>query len=285
MQLQPLPVIGGEIDGPGAFGEVGDVEIDGQGRVYVLDRMAGSIQVYAASGEHVRTIGTRGDGPGELQSPNAIGWGPEGHLWVVDARNGRYVVFDSDGGLVQTLSRPVGGMAGDWPVTFTTDGRLFDVTFELGPGGPSAVPVELDISGEPVREIGPMELPRYGAWGLSGEEVRQDGQVFFIEVPFAPMQVWQVGPEGELWYGNTGTYEVHRRSADGTETVFSGSVVGPPVTDAERRTALEENEGLDPAMLPTTKPPVRGFFAGESGELGVLLRSNASGTEDRIDVF
>lgn len=138
MQLQPLPVIGGEIDGPGALGEVGDVEMDSQGRIYVLDRMAGSIQVYEATGDHVITISARGDGPGELQDPTAIGWGPQGHLWVVDARSGRYVVFDPDGGLVETLPRPIGGMAGNWPVTFTADGRLFDVTFELGPGGPSS---------------------------------------------------------------------------------------------------------------------------------------------------
>ncbi len=259
--------------------------MDGQGRVYVLDRMAGAVQVFDASGRFVRTIGRRGEGPGELQSPTAIGWGPRDNLWVVDPRNARYTVFDTMGNLVATLHRSLPGVAGDWPVTFTAEGRLYDVTFELGPGGPSAVPVEFDIAGGQPHEIGRVELPPLGPWGPSGKEIQQDGRLLLIEVPFSPMQVWQIGPAGNVWYGNTGAYEIRRRSAYGTERLFSGNVVAPSVTDSEREAALEEDQALDPSMIPTSKPPVRGFFVGEEGDLWVLLRTSSPDRRDRVEVF
>lgn len=286
LRLQPLPVIGGEVDGgPGAFGQVGDIEMDQDGRVYVLDRMAGAVQVYDADGGHVGTIGHGGEGPGELQGPTAIGWGPHGHLWVVDPRNGRYTVFDRQGTLVATRTRSVAGIAGDWPVTFTPRGRLFDVTFELGPGGPSAIPVELDIAGEDVREVREVPLPPLGPWGLTGKEVVRDGLPLLIEIPFSPVQLWQIGPRGDLWHGNTGTYEIRRLSADGVETVYSGDVAASPLTESERDAALEDNRDLEAPMIPTTKPPVRGFFVGEERDLWVLLRSDSPQEDDRIDVF
>jgi hypothetical protein len=189
------------------------------------------------------------------------------------------------GSVVGTRPRPLGGIAGDWPVTFTPDGSLYDVTFELGPGGPSVIPVELDISGEEVDEIRKVELPPLGPWGLSGMEVERDGRLLLLEVPFSPVQVWQIGPDGSLWYGNTGAYDIRRRSVDGTETQFSGSVGASPVTNSEQQAALEENELLDASMIPTTKPPVKGFFVGDRGELWVLLRSDSEVGEDRVDVF
>lgn len=51
------------------------------------------------------------------------------------------------------------------------------------------------------------------------------------------------------------------------------------------KAALRENELLDVSMIPTTKPPVRGFFVGDRGELSVLLRSDSEVGEDRVDVF
>jgi hypothetical protein len=145
--------------------------------------------------------------------------------------------------------------------------------------------VELEISGEQVREIRKVELPPLGPWGLGGMEVERDGRLLLLEVPFSPVQVWQIGPDGSLWYGNTGAYDIRRRSVDGTETRFSGSVGASPVTDSERQAALRENELLDVSMIPTTKPPVRGFFVGDRGELWVMLRSDSGVGEDRVDVF
>lgn len=286
IQVEPLPEIGGDVqESASTFGQVGDVELDGHGNVYVLDRMAGFIQVFDVDGVYARTIGRRGEGPGELEMPTAIGWGPEGNLWVVDARNARYTVFDTTGSVVSTYSRPLEGIVGDWPVTFTRDGRLYDVGVDLAPEGPSPVPVELEIGGDQVQETRRVQLPPLGPWGLNGRPMERDGRLILVEIPFSPVQVWQIGPDGDLWYANTGVYEIRRRSLDGKETLFTGNVVGPAVTDSQRQAALEENQLLDISMIPSTRPPVRGFFEGDEGELWVLLNSDSEGEADRVDVL
>jgi hypothetical protein len=282
VSVEPLPEIGREVgDGPDVFGRIGDVEIDERGNVYVLDRLAAAVQVFDEDGTFLQTLGRRGQGPGELENPVALGWGPEGHLWVVDPGNGRYTVFDAEGGLVGTHVREVQGVAGDWPVTFTEDGRFFDVTFELGPGGPSPVPVEHEISGGQVERIGQVELPPVDRWGRGGIQVEQEGQLLLIEVPFSPVHLWHIDELGNLWYANTANYEVRRRSLrDGSELVVRGSNEPPDVTQEEVEAALERDPLLERQMIPATKPSIAGFFVGEEGDLWVVLASESHERSD-----
>jgi hypothetical protein len=287
--LEALPVIGREVgEGPDVFGRVGDVETDGSGNVYVLDRHAGAVRVFDEQGAFVRSIGRRGRGPGELENPVAIGWGPEGNLWIVDPGNGRYSVFEPLGELLATHPRTTDGIAGGWPVTFTADGRLFDVSPEFGLEGLYLAPMEHQISTEQVRRIGQVELPALGRWGEAGVVLERPGQMLLIEVPFSPMLMWQIDSQGNLWYANTAEYEVRRRSLDdGTELLFAGSSEPPAVTEAERKAALERDEMLERSMIPTTKPPIEGFFPGEDGGLWVLRPTSGamSGGGSTADVF
>jgi hypothetical protein len=55
-----------------AFGYVSDVAADDDGNVYVLDQRADRVSVYSASGQSVRTFGSRDASGGELNRPMRI---------------------------------------------------------------------------------------------------------------------------------------------------------------------------------------------------------------------
>ena len=104
------------------FRQIRDVEVDEEGRVYVLDRQAPAIRVFGRDGQHIRDIGgpLPGAGPGEFRDPRAMFMGPGGRLWVMDLRNRRYTVFELDGTLAETHRRT--GSGGN-PV-LGTDGKI-----------------------------------------------------------------------------------------------------------------------------------------------------------------
>src|SRR5215213_2239356 len=62
-------------DGPAAVSDVADIAVGRDGSVYVLERQAHAVRVFAPDGRPVRTLGRAGGGPGEFpQAPDAAGW-------------------------------------------------------------------------------------------------------------------------------------------------------------------------------------------------------------------
>lgn len=65
--------IGSEsVPGPELFGVIADVARDGGGNVHVLDRSAGEVRVFDASGAFVASFGGEGQGPDEFRSPEKL---------------------------------------------------------------------------------------------------------------------------------------------------------------------------------------------------------------------
>lgn len=95
----------GRIEGAGAdlFGQIDDISVDPDGRIYVIDRSMKVVRLFDDTGEFVREIAPEGDGPGErrYQTSGAISttlltwdW-YRGWLWI---DNGRQMqVMDSLG--------------------------------------------------------------------------------------------------------------------------------------------------------------------------------------------
>ncbi len=55
-----------------------DVEVDGQGNIYVVDYDNARIQKFDRSGKYLVSFGRRGQGPGDIQSVNQIQWDRRG---------------------------------------------------------------------------------------------------------------------------------------------------------------------------------------------------------------
>lgn len=66
-------------------------------RAYVVDPGLHSVFVYALSGEHIATIGSRGVGPAQFNFPLDVDLDLEGNLYVLDSLNARVQVLSPDG--------------------------------------------------------------------------------------------------------------------------------------------------------------------------------------------
>ena len=94
--------VGSATDDTAGFSNVTSVAVDADSNVYVYDRGARSIRVFATDGRHVRAIGSAGSGPGEFSAyPHVIGVRGD-TVWTFDRSSARLNVFRRDGTVIAT---------------------------------------------------------------------------------------------------------------------------------------------------------------------------------------
>lgn len=109
--------------GPELFGEIGDVIVDAQGRILVLDSENREVRIFAPDGRPIGSFGRQGEAPGEFQYPAHLDLFEDGTL-VVAGRSGRVQFFESSG---KTYER-----TGGFHVEFTPeDACLLEETLYL----------------------------------------------------------------------------------------------------------------------------------------------------------
>jgi len=98
--------IGNEEDENYLFYKIRDIQVDKEGKIYVLDSGNHRLQVYDKNGIYIRTIGKKGQGPGEFNTPRCIS---------IDNENSKILVADSS----MTIS------------TFNKEGKHIDIDIHL----------------------------------------------------------------------------------------------------------------------------------------------------------
>lgn len=78
------------------YRSIGAVTTDNAGRIYVSEYHGTDIRVYAADGQFLATLGSRGAAAGEFRVINALGVAHDGRLVVLDQINHRFTWFASD---------------------------------------------------------------------------------------------------------------------------------------------------------------------------------------------
>jgi len=82
--------------GPEMFGEIGDVVLDGRGRVVVFDGENREVRLFGAEGTFVTSFGRTGEGPGEFASTAQLAVLGDGSLAVMERAN-RAQLFEPSG--------------------------------------------------------------------------------------------------------------------------------------------------------------------------------------------
>lgn len=109
IDIEGLPVLPvteelriGSVEDPDlGFSRVQGVDVDVQGRTYVLEALDRTIRVYDQNGNFVRTMGGPGEGPGEFGF--SFGFGVTGNtVWVRDYSLRRLTLFDTAGEVLST---------------------------------------------------------------------------------------------------------------------------------------------------------------------------------------
>ena len=83
-----------------------NLAVDQQGRMYVSDTGGFAIQVFAADGKHLRTIGEQGLEPGHFALTKGIGVDHAGRVYVVDAATAIVQLFDDQGRTLMYFGDP-----------------------------------------------------------------------------------------------------------------------------------------------------------------------------------
>jgi hypothetical protein len=87
----------GDFDDPNVgFSQVGRVDVDDDGNVYILESSVPEVRVYSPDGILLHRIGRRGGGPGEFEGAPRFGVIGD-TVWTVDTRVGRISLFDREG--------------------------------------------------------------------------------------------------------------------------------------------------------------------------------------------
>ena len=95
------------------LGRPADVQIDGQGDLWVIDQSYDRIDEFSPQGTYVKSIGGEGSGDGELDEPEALALDKSGDVWVADTGNDRIEEFSAEGKFLRAVGKE-GSAAGQF---------------------------------------------------------------------------------------------------------------------------------------------------------------------------
>ncbi|HZD03901.1 MAG TPA: hypothetical protein VE173_03255, partial [Longimicrobiales bacterium] len=210
----------GSFDDPTVgFSQVGGVDVDRDGNVYVVEGAVPEIRVYDPEGRLVRRIGRRGGGPGEFEGPPRFGVVGD-TVWAVDVSVNRITLFDRRGTVLSAartdgLQVPLpSGYGFLLPWTMRPDGTFIShfarISFprDAGPTGvrpTDSIPVPFvlfDASGEVADTVGWAGRPPPRMWHPPTEgdprlaDVEVGGQRVFVPSPPPTTPWWEPLTDG-----------------------------------------------------------------------------------------
>lgn len=233
------------------FGEIGGVNVDNAGVIYVGERQAREIRVYDREGRFLRRIGRPGSGPGELGAGGtSVFFGPGDTLIVPDPGQRRVNIFLRDGSFVRS-----------YPLS-ATEG----VSRRWAPAPDSGLLQQLRQLSLPGREdTGPDIVVRRGWAGVILDTVlvlppvvglRFGGGGAPTMTLFEPEPVWGVAGDGRLFFAVNSEYRIEVRSLTGELLRVIRKEFEPRRVDAaDRRLLFDhiserfERQGIPPAAL------------------------------------
>jgi hypothetical protein len=214
------------------FASIAGVDIDGSGRIHVLDQQGFRVRVYDAQGKHVMDVGHQGTGPGELSQFTAgVFVLPGDTVMVVDAGQARLTRFAPDGTSLGSTPTPEAMLPLRWDRA--PDGRIVQQA-RLGvmPGSTEQkrdLLIVRGTSGAINDTI--MELPVGGTIDLSGNS--QAIRLFESE------PIWTIMGDGRVAFGMNSDYRIRLHTGEGQlERVITMPFTREPVTETDRTELL-----------------------------------------------
>ena len=275
------------------FGDIISFDIDGQGRIFVLDFQAQEVSAFDPDGRFVRTIGSKGAGPGEFEQALAVDVSETGDILVMQMIKAQLSIFDPDGRYLRTesIGNPGVGLR-PYEDGFDFKGRYNAIVFSISERGESQVMARFDQSLAPLDTIA---IPESPVEREAFTHVTADGRASIAaRIPFQGSFVWRFAPTGNLWTLATRDYELVELTPRGeTRRRVFRAHEPVPVTEEEM---TEVSEGfqwfisrggtVDWARIPDTKPAVVSFFSDDEGNLWVKRQAIVPEDEGRLfDLF
>jgi hypothetical protein len=301
LELEELWRVGGE-DGEVLFGVIGQVRVDEDGLIYLLDIQLSHAEVFSPDGEHLKTLSREGDGPGEVRRPADLVLMPDGDVALLRNFPGTLIKVDRDGNPTGTVELGRGDpTAGGFVILRSGHCRGGNLVFgltEVERGDNQAVQHRKSVlaSFTPAGE----RLAVYSQF----EYVFDFSDFHFAEAEHVdwPVRRFDLGPDGRVYCApHRDEYRVNVYAADGTlerviEREFEIQRRSQQELDDLRdlfEAALREIPFEYELTIEQTEPPIRwlqnGLRVAEDGSLWVLTSRSATdqpaGVMQTYDVF
>lgn len=295
-RLVPELVIG-ETDGAEAttFAAVTGLEVDDEDRIYIVDRQANQLRIFAPDGSHVRSVGRSGSGPGEYTNANGLLWMAPDSLLVVDQRGNRYSVLTKDGEYVRSVVRRLTFYG--WAFSGGHDeGKVYERSF-VGQE-PDYKPVLLGTSLSSGTRQATMPQPESRSALLEARldtvylpnprgplyesfSVRTERGGMVMGVPFAASPVFYLDGRGSIWHGHGSEFRITRSSFTGDTLLQIVLNAQPAPVTAEELAEWESSDGvsrfkqmggrLDMSRIPKVKPYFDALHLDADGYLWISM--------------
>lgn len=284
------------------FGDLRDVAVPPDGRIFALDAQAAEIRVFTPDGTPDTVIARSGEGPGEFGQPNGLRFGPDGTLWVNDPRKRAVLALDARGVERDRPQAIVPGFGFRWGVVIDTAGVLWE------PWSRQLSGAEPDMNATGIAEgtsrrmfltfdpsTGARDSVELDATSYRSYRASYAGGQVVMGLPFAPRGLMAFDPRHRLWVATSDSFVVRRMTTSADTTLeLRVAASGDPITDED---VARWKEGLSdfaenlPTLvddllefLPATKPPLQALFVDDRDRLWVQ-RAVPRGTPPRWDVF
>ena len=87
------------------FSQVGDIAVDEEEKIYVLDSKESQLKVFDKNGQYSKKIGKMGQGPGEMRGPRSLLITPQQEILVNDPGARKIHFFTLDGNYLKSVSQ------------------------------------------------------------------------------------------------------------------------------------------------------------------------------------
>ena len=263
------------------IGDITDIAIAPDGRVYLWDIQTPAVWQLSADGKQIKQVGRKGAGPGEYDGVNGITVRPDGKLISWDAGNTRVNVYGPDGqsqGTWRLFSEGrlfIGGGA----LTATVDNRVFMKTSirRRNERDAEAAVVTFDQSGVPRDTTFVQMFP--GDAPLVARRPEGNGSSSRY-LPYGTSTKYALSPLGHIVSGPGRPYVVHTMYK-GRPLRIERQYTPVPVSRDERdklRAQVEArmrntqpNWTWTGSDVPETKPAYENFMIGADGRIWVQL--------------
>lgn len=258
LQLEEELSIGSEDKPETILGNIYDLVVDEEGRIYFTEMKPPALKVFDSNGNYLKTIGGFGQGPGEYQSPRNLCIGPDKKTIYVRDSIYRVILYQLDGTYLKSINLSsfcydffVDGQRCIWGIMSLADEKGRAKSLEkIGPDGKSlfqAVKVPYKIY----------------------TKAQKEGTLSFISGYEYDLQAAAVGPEA-LVYGFSEKYELTLMNTEGQKLRLIKN------RQPARPIPADESEELSKYLSIKDQPFFYRLFIDDLGRTWVL-RDNPSG--------
>jgi hypothetical protein len=277
------------------FAAITGLEVADDGRIYILDREANQLRIFAPDGSHLKSLGRAGDGPGEFRRANGLRWITPDTLIVVDQRGHRYTIVTGEGTYVRSVARSARfygwAFAGGYEAgriyersAAHKEGRLRPILLGTSlhqDSGPVAV-ASRDSAESHKWSVDTIFLPDPPGPIFESFHIQTARRSVVMRVPFTPAPHYYLDGKGSIWHGHGSVFRIARSTFAGDtlmEIVLSGEpapVLPEEIEEWQSSTPLvarfnELGGKLDLGRLPKVKPFIDDLYVDAEGFIWVSL--------------